>query len=89
MISTISDYFKGFVLKWEKNMCSLKKLAHKAVDGQQKPLIIRTSGTQRKDPALSTEMIGEGLEGGRTLQLSLSRRVNISVSGEEEEDKLG
>lgn len=88
MISTISDYFKGFVLKWEKNMCSLKKLAHK-VDGKQKTLIIRTSGTQRKDPALSTEMIREGLEGGRTLQLSLSRRVNISVSGEEEEDKLG
>lgn len=37
VISTISDYFKGFVLKWEKNMCSLKKLAHK-VDGKQKTL---------------------------------------------------
>lgn len=68
MINTMSDGFKGFVFKWER-MCSFKKLSCKAIDKEQIAVINRTSGTQRKDPALSTEMVMKIFEGGRTLSI--------------------
>lgn len=66
MINMTSDGFKSFVFQWG-HMCSFKKLSCKAIDKKQIALINRTSGTQRKDSALSTEMVTESFEGSRTL----------------------
>lgn len=56
-------YFKGFIFKWGNNTCSLEQLAYKAIDKKQIALTIRTSGTQSRDPALSTDMVRESFEG--------------------------
>lgn len=66
MINMMSDGFKGFVFKWG-HTCLFKKLSCKTIDKKQIALINGTSGTQRKDPALSTEMVMESFEGSRTL----------------------
>ena len=76
IISMISDYFKEFVSKRKKNMCSLEKLAHQAVGEKLRTFIIRTSGTQRKDLALSTEM---GFPGGSGIK-------NLPVNAEDARD---
>lgn len=68
MIRMISDGFKRFAFKRGNNMCSLEKIANKAIGEKKIAPIIRTAGTQRKDTALSTE-IGKVLNKVRLSQV--------------------